>query len=325
MNKFLHFLKEWMLPCAIVLGISLYLIYHFTSALHPMGPWLHPLVSEGQRLVIAVLLFFQFVKISPHDIKLSKWHLGALAVQIVSFLVLAGLVTVTEGTLRMLLECAMLCMICPTASAAGVITDRLGGDLAATVSYVALVNVAATFLIPLVIPLVNPSSTLAFWSYVGHIALKVFPVLILPGLVAWLIRYTTHKLQRRLMRWASNSFYVWGIGLTLAMVLATRALLLSGLGWQPVAGIVLVSLVCCALQFFAGRKMGRGKVENLTAGQALGQKNTGFLIWLGYNYMTPVTSVAGGLYAIWQNLFNSWELYEKAREQDAPQRGSRAQ
>ena len=29
--------------------------------------------------------------------------------------------------------------------------------------------------------------------------------------------------------------------------------------------------------------------------------------------MTPVTSVAGGLYAIWQNLYNSWELYQKER------------
>ena len=324
MNRMLHFLKEWMLPCAIVLGISLYLVYHFMPGLHHLGPWLHPLVSEGQRLVIAFLLFFQFVKISPHDLRLSRWHLYALAVQILSFLALAALVAFTGGTLRMLLECAMLCMICPTASAAGVITDRLGGNLAGTVSYVVLINVAATFLIPLVIPLVNPSATMDFWSYVGHIALKVFPVLILPGLVAWLIRYTTRKLQRALMRWASNSFYVWGVGLTLAMILATRALLLSGLGRSAVAGIVLVSLVSCFLQFFAGRRMGREKVERLTAGQALGQKNTGFLIWLGYNYMTPVTSVAGGLYAIWQNLFNSWELYEKAHE-EALQRGSREQ
>ena len=317
MNKVLHFLKEWMLPCAIVLGISLYLVYHFTPGLHHLGSWLHPLVSEGQRLVIAFLLFFQFVKVSPHDLKLSRWHLYALAIQILSFLLLALLVAYTGGTLRMLLECAMLCMVCPTASAAGVITDRLGGDLAGTVSYVVLINVAATFLIPLVIPLVNPSATMDFWTYVGHIALKVFPVLILPGLVAWVIRYTTHRLQRRLMRWASNSFYVWGVGLTLAMVLATRALLLSGLGWGAVSGIVLVSLVSCFAQFFAGRQMGRKAVEGLTAGQALGQKNTGFLIWLGYNYMTPVTSVAGGLYAIWQNLFNSWELYEKSREEEA--------
>jgi len=314
MHKFARILQEWMLPGAIVLGIGLYLLYHFTPSLHAFGPWLHPLASEGQRLVIALLLFFQFVKISPHDIRLSPWHLGALAVQVLAFLALAAGVALSRGTLRMLLECAMLCMICPTASAAGVITDKLGGNLAATVSYVVLINVAATFLIPLVIPLVNPSATLGFWAYVGHIAWKVFPVLILPGLVAWLIRYTTHKLQRRLMRWASNSFYIWGVGLTLAMVLATRALLLSGLGLWAIAGIVAVSLFCCFVQFFAGRRMGRSRVERLTAGQALGQKNTGFLIWLGYNYMTPVTSVAGGLYAVWQNLFNSWELYQKARE-----------
>jgi BASS family bile acid:Na+ symporter len=300
-----------MLPGAIVLGIGSYLIYHFTPALHAWGWWLHPLASEGQRLVVALLLFFQFVKVSPHDLRISKWHLGALLVQVLGFLVLAGLAALTEGTVRMLLECGMLCLICPTASAAGVITDRLGGNLAGTVTYVVIINLAATFLIPLIIPLVNPSSTLGFWAYVGHIALKVFPVLILPGLLAWLIRYNTHKLQRVLMRWSPNSFYIWGVGLTLAMILSTRALLLSGLGVGAVAGIVGVSLVACFLQFFLGRRMGRNKVDSLTAGQALGQKNTSFLIWLGYNYMTPVTSVAGGLYAVWQNIFNSWELYQK--------------
>lgn len=302
-----------MLPGAIVLGISLYLIYHFTPALHPMGRWLGFAASEGQRLVIATLLFFQFVKISPHDLRLRSWHLGALAIQVLSFLLLSALVAFLQpGAARMLLECAMLCLICPTASAAGVITDRLGGDLAGTVTYLVLINLAATFLIPLVIPLVNPSATMGFWSYVGHIALKVFPVLILPGLLAWLIRYTTHRLQRRLMRWSAHSFYVWGVGLTLAMVLATRALAHSRLGAGAITGIVLVSMACCFVQFFAGRRMGGRYVDRITAGQALGQKNTGFLIWLGYNYMTPVTSVAGGLYAIWQNLFNSWELYRKA-------------
>lgn len=327
MNKAVQLLKDWMLPGAIVLGTSLYLLYHVTPALHAYGHWLHIAASEGQRLVIATLLFFQFVKISPHDLHVSRWHLGALLVQVLSFLALAGLVAVTRGAARMLAECAMLCMICPTASAAGVITDKLGGNLAATVTYLVIINVTATFLIPLVIPLVNPSSTLGFWAYVGHIAWKVFPVLILPGLLAWLIRYTTHRLQRVLMRWASNSFYVWGVGLTLAMVLATRALLASGLGVGAFAGIVLVSAGTCFVQFWLGRRLGRARAaraglsahesladsitDSITAGQTLGQKNTGFLIWLGYNYMTPVTSVAGGLYAIWQNLFNSWELYQK--------------
>ena len=309
-------MRKWldslMLPGAIVLGTSLYIIYHFTPALHPHGWWLHPLASEGQRLVIAILLFFQFVKISPHDLSFTRWHWKALAIQAGLFLALAaGVALLQPGSGRILLECAMLCFICPTAAAAGVVTDRLGGNLAATVSYLVLINIAATFLIPLVIPIVNPSARMGFWAYVGHIALKVFPLLILPGLLAWTIRYTTHRLQRTLMRWAPNSFYVWGVGLTLAMVLATRALMLSSLGLWAVGGIVVVSLACCAIQFWAGRRIGRN--DAVTAGQTLGQKNTGFLIWLGYNYMTPVTSVAGGLYAIWQNIYNSWEIYRKEK------------
>lgn len=316
MSKAASVVRRWMLPGAIVLGISLYLVYHFTPALHQYGSWLHPVVSEGQRLVIAILLFFQFVKISPHDLKLSRWHWAAMAVQVGVFLVAAAAVRFAPmgETGKMLTECVMLCFICPTASAAGVITDRLGGNLAATVTYVVAINLAATLLIPLVIPMVNPSEDLGFWAYVGHIALKVFPVLVLPGLLAWLIRYSARRLQRKLYRWAGNSFYVWGVGLTLAMILATRALLLSGLGAIPVAGIVAVSLLSCFAQFFIGRKMGQSDIDRITAGQTLGQKNTGFLIWLGYNYMTPVTSVAGGLYAVWQNLFNSWELYKKENQ-----------
>ena len=74
------------------------------------------------------------------------------------------------------------------------------------------------------------------------------------------------------------------------------------------------------MQFAVGRAAGAlsrkrhpdcADVDILTAGQALGQKNTGFLIWLGYSYFTPVTSVAGGLYSIWQNIINSMELYGK--------------
>jgi BASS family bile acid:Na+ symporter len=172
----------------------------------------------------------------------------------------------------------------------------------------------------MVIPLIRPSAEMGFWAYVGHIALKIFPILILPAIVAWTIRYTTHKLQRWLMRLSRYTFYIWGVGLTLAMVLATRALMLSGLPAAAIALVVAVSLAACALQFFIGRRIGRmcagkdpAETETITVGQAMGQKNTGFLIWLGYNFMTPVTSVAGGLYAIWQNLFNSWELYRKGR------------
>ena len=76
MRKAVQIFKDWMLPIAIVTGISLYLLYHFTPVLKPYGAVLHKAASEGQRLIIALLLFFQFVQISPHDLRPHRWHLG---------------------------------------------------------------------------------------------------------------------------------------------------------------------------------------------------------------------------------------------------------
>jgi len=312
MSKFTQRLQEFLLPTALVLGISIYMLYHNLPFLHQYGGTLHTVTSETQRTLIGILLFFQFVKISPHDIKIKRWHILALLFQVVTFLGLTFITAHTPaGELRILLECAMLCLICPAAAASGVITEKLGGSLAGAVTYVTLTNIAATFLIPIAIPIACPSATMSFWAYVGHIALKVFPILVLPALLAWLIRYTTHGLQRKLMRLSRYTFYIWGVCLTLAMVLATQALVYSKVSVGAIALVVLVALGTCALQFFTGRHLAKGYEDRITAGQGLGQKNTGFLIWLGYNYMTPVTAVAGGLYAIWQNLFNSWELYRK--------------
>ena len=79
------------------------------------------------------------------------------------------------------------------------------------------------------------------------------------------------------------------------------------------AGIAAVSLACCILQFQAGKSIGRKYNAATTAGQALGQKNTVLAIWIGYTFMTPVTSVAGGFYCIWHNAYNSWQLYRKGK------------
>jgi BASS family bile acid:Na+ symporter len=179
-------------------------------------------------------------------------------------------------------------------------------------TYTVLADLLASLLIPLMIPLVHPTVEVGFFSYFFAIVRRVFSILVLPCLLAWFIRYFFPGLQRWLARYAGWAFYVWAFGLTFAISLATGALVGSHIGLVVVLGIALVSLICCIFQFWLGRRVALryGRSESITAGQALGQKNTGFIIWLGLNYMTPVTSVAGGLYAIWHNLVNSYELYQ---------------
>ena len=56
-------------------------------------------------------------------------------------------------------------------------------------------------------------------------------------------------------------------------------------------------------------------VRTVTAGQSLGQKNTVFAIWMGYTFMTPETAIVGGLYSIWHNIYNSWQLYRGGKKE----------
>jgi bile acid:Na+ symporter, BASS family len=323
MARIVKFIKDWMLPIAIIIGIVSYLILFLVGPLtRNIEPGFSKFAKDIQPILVATMLFLQFNTISPHDLKFRKWHFIALAFQITMFILLTWLATrLPDGDFRILVECAMLCFICPTAAAAGVITKKLGGSLSDTVSYVVLINIAAAVIIPFVIPIVNPSAGTSFIDGFTAICMRVFPLLVLPLILAWTIRYTVKWLQRRLMRFAGWAFYFWGMSLAFSIYLATRALINSGISIWTAVMIGILSLICTIIQFAVGRAAGKissggkdsdtARPDAVTAGQALGQKNSGFLIWLGYSYMTPVTSVAGGLYSIWQNIINSLELYEQ--------------
>ena len=56
--------------------------------------------------------------------------------------------------------------------------------------------------------------------------------------------------------------------------------------------------------------------DRISGGQALGQKNTGFAIWMSFAFLNPLAAVGPGSYVLWQNLFNSWQLWRfRWREQ----------
>ena len=323
MSRILEFIKDWMLPIAIVAGIVICLTLHLISPLRVNAePAFSKFAKDIQPIGVALMLFLQFNKVSPKDLRFRKWHLLVLVFQMAAFVALALLaVALPAGEVRILVECAMLCFICPTAAAAGVITDKLGGSLTDTVTYVVIINVMAALAIPLVIPMVHPVEGISFMTRFLSICSRVFPLLVFPLLLAWLVRYTMRKLHEKLVGIAGWAFYIWGFTLSLSIYLATKALINSGISIWAAILIGIVSLICTIIQFVAGRQIGRGvspyqddarKLSDaITAGQSFGQKNNGFLIWLGYTWMTPVSSVAGGLYSIWQNLVNSWELYEQ--------------
>lgn len=316
-NDMVKFLKTWMLPLCMIVGASSYLIYAAVPSLAPAGPFLDRAVSIIQPVLIFVMLFLTFIKVSPRDLRPRKWQKWLLLVQTGSFAGMAAVIYFLPENLHesVLIESAMLCMVCPTATAAAVVTGKLGGDIPGITSYTVLINLAVAFAVPFIVPAIHPQEGVNFFTASAMIMAKVFPMLICPCLLAWIVRFLMPRLHRRLMRYPDLAFYIWGVSLALAIAVTTRSIVHSPVPAAYQAGIAAISLGCCIVQFIAGRRIGRAYGDSVTAGQALGQKNTVFAIWMGYTFMTPVTSIAGGFYCIWHNLFNSWQLYIKDKEE----------
>ena len=84
----------------------------------------------------------------------SFWVLGGLALMYIPM----------SYTWRLGMEGFLLCMICPTATAAAVITGKLGGNQGSLTMYIILANLMASLLIPAMIPLIYQNSDITFWA-----------------------------------------------------------------------------------------------------------------------------------------------------------------
>lgn len=304
--------KEWMLLIAIIAGAASYLIYHSIPALAPAGPYLDKAVKIIQPVLMFTMLFLSFCRIAPRQLRPHRWQFYLLLIQVAGF-VIPGIILIFfgDGHWNLLAESFMICMICPTATAAAVITGKLGGNMPGIITYTILINITTAIVVPAVVPLVHPAAGISFGTAFALIMAKTFPLLIMPCICAWLVRFLLPAFHRWILHFNDLALYIWSVSLPLAIAVTTRSIVKSDIPIGYMAGMAGISLLCCILQFWAGKKIGGRRGDSITAGQALGQKNTVFAIWMAYTFMTPVTSIAGGFYSLWHNLFNSWQLYRQ--------------
>ena len=312
--KFHKFLRDWSLPIAMIGGVVMYLLYSNIPFFDGTHNLVLSAISYLQPALIFSMLFVTFCKVRIRELKPLRWHLWLLAFQMLSFIAISltiAFVPHMPETVRVLLEAAMMCLLCPTATAAAVITARLGGNSASLISYTMQINIAVALVAPLFLSFSHPVEGISMASSFLLILGKVFPLLLMPLLCAGVVRRFLPRLHSLLVTRGRNlPFYLWLVALSLAIAMTTRAIAHSNLSVWVMTGIAAVSLLCCVVQFSFGRFIGRRNGEVIAAGQSLGQKNTVFAIWFAYTFLTPVTAIAGGFYSLWHNLVNTWQLYK---------------
>lgn len=294
----------------MILGVVLYFVYVSIPLPLEVRHFTTHTVAILQPLLIFAMLFLTFCRVDISELKPCRWHLTLLLIQSLSFMGLAFLLYLfPDMQARILVEGAMLCLICPTATAAAVVTGKLGGSAAHLTSYTILINLVTAILVPLIVPVIHPQEGMTFISSFLMILGKVFPLLLCPFILAVVLRVLAPKVHAFFGKYHGVSFYLWAVALTLAIAVTVKSIVHSDVSIWYQAGLAIVSLVSCVLQFYLGKRVGASHNDTISAGQALGQKNTVLAIWMGYTFFTPITSVAMGFYSVWHNVYNSYQLY----------------
>ena len=309
--KVISLLKNWSLPISMLTGIAGYFVYANLPFLAPTKFFVAELVAYIQPILLFCMLFLTFCRVKPTEMRPYRWHLWLVLIQLFLFGLLTYLLYLFTATRwRSVLECAMLCLMCPTATACAVVTTKLGGSATAVTTYTLIINIAIAIMAPLLLPIAHPHVGVSFLPAFCRIIHKVFPLLICPLILAWLVRYCVPAVHRWCLRQKDLAFYLWTVSLSIAVATACKALVHCGETVFYISVIAFTTMACCVVQFAAGKLIGQRYGMRLEGGQSLGQKNTVFIMWLGYTFLDPVSVTAGGFYSIWHNIVNAYQLYK---------------
>lgn len=308
----LKFLKNWTLPIAMLTGALVYLLFAWIPFLEPTKPFVRSVVNILTPSLIFVMLFVTFCKISPKELHLRRWHVWLSVFQIIGCVAVYYLLAPLN---RIVAQAAMVCVICPTATAAAVITGKLGGSASSLTTYTLLSNLLTTIIVPIIFPIVEPHVGIDFFASFLLILAKIFPLLICPFLAACVMQYTFPKWNAKITSVRDLAFYLWAISLAIVTGETVKSLMTSHADPNVELWIALVALIICCLQFFLGKNIGGAYNDRISGGQALGQKNTVLAIWMAYTFLNPLSSVGPGSYVLWQNIINSWQLWKKRKKE----------
>lgn len=314
-ERFARLSRTYSLPLAIGLGTVIFYIFHYTPGLNPVKPTVHYLVDTLTPFLIFTMLFTSFCKVELRQMKPHLWQFYLIAFQLSVSLGLVLIVVCNPGTpYKTEIESAVACIICPTAAAAAAIGGKLGGNESAMTTYTLMSNLAAAVGIPLIFSLLGSSVADSFLDSFFIIMRRVFPIIVLPLILAFLVRYGFKKLHHFIITDLKDAaFYLWVITLVSVTGTAWSNIVNAREDALTMCALVGIGFITCAVQFGLGKFMGHREGQRISAGQGLGQKNMVFGIWVVYSFLSPAAAIAPGCYMLWQNLVNGVQLAYKER------------
>ena len=308
----IRFLKDWTLPVAIATGTVCYLTFYYVPQLDELGDTLSPIIDTVFPISVFLTLLVTFCKVNFHEMRPHRWHTGILMAQLLLVAVIVGICLSLRDCpdSKLVWEAILTCVIGPSAAAAPVVVGKLGGNISTMTTYTLLSSFFSALMIPLVFPILEQTVHVAFFDAFLIILEKVSMVLLLPLVLGWLMQHYVKGICARIAAMPNLSFYCWAFSLSITSGITVKNIVHSNASLLLLMIIALSTFILCWVQFFIGRGIGKRLGEEINCGQALFQKNTALSIWVAYMYLHPVASIGAGCYVLWQNIINSFELWQ---------------
>ena len=304
------------MPVSIAVGTVSYLTFNYVPALDEAGDWLGSVFDVLFPISVFMTLFVTFCKVDFHEMRPHCWHAGILVAQLLLITVTVALAWSSDNSQlstlnsKLFYEALLTCIIGPSASAAPVVVGKLGGNISTMTTYTLISSLASALLIPLVFPMLEPAAGITFMAAFLIILEKVSYVLLLPLVLGWMMQHYLKRLCAWIVSMPDLSFYCWAFSLSITTGITVKNIVHSTAPVMLLGLIAVATFVLCWIQFGIGRGIGRLLGEEVNSGQALFQKNTALSIWVAYMYLNPVSSIGAGCYVLWQNIINSFELWQ---------------
>ena len=292
--------KRYVLPIAIVLGL---LLHEYCAALSVVVPY-----------IIFTILLLTFTAVDVRKLRFKPLFIWIILFQVAVSLgcyYLLRLMHVNE----LIAEGILIGILCPVAASVAVVSTMLGANRETVTSYTVIGNLVVSVVAPIYFSFIGVNQDLPFLVSFLHILRRIGMVIGLPFFVALALQLVWPKANRFISRFKGLAFYLWAVALFFTLGQTIHFIFINGEGnWNSILWLGVSALLFCVIQFGLGKWIGHKYGDTIAGGQLMGQKNSAMGIWMANHYLNPLASVFLAFYSVFQNLFNSWQIWYYGRK-----------
>ena len=302
MQKF----RPYVLPAAIVLGL---LLHRWCAMFAFLVPY-----------IIFSILLLTFTAVDLRKLRLQALDWWLMLFQIAVSAACYLFVKLVFGN-DIIAQGVLVGVLCPVASSVAVISCLLGANRETVTTYTIVGNLMVALVAPLAFTLVGEHPELGFVKSLLLMFGKIGSTLALPFIIALALQLWWPKANAAVGRLNIAGFYLWAMALLFTLGQTIDFIFLHGEGnWQSIIWLAGLAAVFCFVQFGFGRWLGKRygkrigvdgkdmKAMIIGGGQLLGQKNTGFGIWMANTFLNPLAAVFLAFYSVYQNIWNALQM-----------------